>query len=163
MGGGHGAWNGEECVQEMQPEPKGIFPTTAAKLFRSWPKSNTREGRKPTGRGEAAASGGVRGRRPPGTGRPGAASVTRCQSTGLPAQERSAPVARRRRPSLPRWDQPMRPLQDRGRQQDTRSIPPGTRGALLPSVSSPVGFRGGPRRTSGQPWRVPGSVPGSGD
>ena len=21
-GGGHGAWNGEECVQEMQPEPK---------------------------------------------------------------------------------------------------------------------------------------------
>lgn len=25
-------WNGEECVQEMQPEPKGTIPTTAAQL-----------------------------------------------------------------------------------------------------------------------------------
>lgn len=50
VGGRHGAWNGEECVQEMQPEPKGIIPTTAAKLFRSQPKRNTGEGRKPSAR-----------------------------------------------------------------------------------------------------------------
>lgn len=36
--GGHGAWNLEECVQEMPPEPKGIIPTTAAKLFPCGPR-----------------------------------------------------------------------------------------------------------------------------
>lgn len=50
-------WNGEECVQEMQPEPKGTIPTTAAKLCQPRPKRNTREGRKPAGSREAATSG----------------------------------------------------------------------------------------------------------
>lgn len=37
VGGGHG----EECVPEMQPEPKGIIPTTAVKLFQPQPKRVT--------------------------------------------------------------------------------------------------------------------------
>lgn len=57
VGGRHGAWNGEECVQEMQPEPKGTIPTTAAKLFQPWPKRNTQEGRTLAGGGRQQVGG----------------------------------------------------------------------------------------------------------
>lgn len=51
-------WNGEECVQGMQPEPKGTIPTTAAKLCQSQPKRNTQEGRKPQEAGRRQRGGG---------------------------------------------------------------------------------------------------------
>lgn len=45
---GAGGRRGEECTQEMRPEPEGIIPTTAAQLCQPGPKET--RGRKAAGR-----------------------------------------------------------------------------------------------------------------
>lgn len=149
VGGRHGAWNGEECVQEMQPEPKGTIPTTAAKLFQPWPKRNSQEGRKRAG-GEAA-SGRTRGRRPPGTGRAGPGR----RKCGPPPDTVASWL--RTGACLLLGDEALAA-------QVGPAICSRMGGSLRPHrASSPVGFRGGPRRKSGQQQPVPESVPGSGN
>lgn len=156
VGGGHGTWNGEECVQEMQPEPKGTIPTTAAKLFQPWPKRNTQEGRKLAGGGEAA-SGRARGRRPLGTGQAGLG-----HREGGPPQTQRPPGSGEGRAWC--WEMEA-PAAQVGPEWVllVGSNQPGWEALSSPQVSSPGGFQDGPHRKSGWQQWVPGNMPGSGN